>query len=130
PCPCLRGASRTAMRLRGGMGKGKGRGMFMNGVVPRYDAPTMPVPVPRERVVQIFHKAGGRPLKAKDVGKGLGLHADDRSEVRDLLRFLTDDGVLVQLEGKRYVLAGASNAHKGAVQRKATGSGWFIPDDK
>ena len=90
----------------------------------------MPVPVPRERVVELFQKAGGRPLKAKDVGKSLGMHADDRGEVRDLLRFLADDGVLVQLEGRRYVLAGAGNAHKGVVQRKASGSGWFIPDDK
>ncbi|HEY4220944.1 MAG TPA: RNB domain-containing ribonuclease, partial [Myxococcota bacterium] len=90
----------------------------------------MPVPVPRERVVEFFKKQAGRPQKAKDVGRFLGLGADDRSSVRDALRTLADEGVLAALDGKRYVLAGASNAHRGVVQRKASGSAWFIPDDK
>jgi ribonuclease R len=90
----------------------------------------MPVPVSRERVVDLFKKQGGRSLKAKDVGKALGLSADDRSAVRNALADLADEGVLVQLEGRRYALAGESNAHKGLVQRRATGSAWFIPDDK
>ena len=33
----------------------------------------MPVPVHRERVLDLFQKAHGRPLKAQDVGKSLGL---------------------------------------------------------
>jgi ribonuclease R len=90
----------------------------------------MPVPVPRERLVQFFQSQKGRPQKAKDVGKHLGLSADDRAAVRNALNTLVDEGVLVQLEGRRYVLAGASDAHKGSVQRKASGSGWFIPDDR
>lgn len=90
----------------------------------------MPVPVSRERVIDFFKKQGGHPQKAKDVGKALGLSADDRSVIRLALSALADEGVLVQLEGRRYVLAGESNAHKGAVQRKQSGSAWFIPDDK
>src|SRR3954470_22711116 len=97
---------------------------------PAYMTAIMPVPVPRERVIEFFKSQRGRPQKAKDVGRFLGLDADDRAVVRDALRELADEGLLVQLEGKCFVLAGASNAHKGVVQRKATGSAWFIPDDK
>ncbi len=90
----------------------------------------MPVPVPRDRVVQFFRKHAGKPQKAKDVGRFLGLNADDRSVVRQALQDLADQGVLVQLEGKRFVLAGAGDAHKGVVQRRPGGACWFIPDDK
>jgi ribonuclease R len=90
----------------------------------------MPVTVPRDRILTFFARQGGRPQKAKDVGKALGLSADDRSSVRAALNALVDEGVLTMLEGRRYVMAGESNTHKGTVQRKATGSAWFIPDDK
>jgi ribonuclease R len=91
----------------------------------------MAVPVPRDRVLDIFKKANGRSLKAKDVGKGLGLSADDRSVVCTALSELADEGALVQLEGRRYALPGEqAGAHRGFVQRKPSGSAWFIPDDK
>ena len=91
----------------------------------------MAVPVPRDQVLELFKKANGRSLKAKDIGKGLGLSADDRSAVRATLHELCDQGLLSQLEGRRFVLPGEDvSAHKGYVQRKPSGSAWFIPDDK
>jgi ribonuclease R len=90
----------------------------------------MPVPLDPARVVAVFHKQQGKPLKAKDVSKALGLDADDRGVVRDALLELSRKGTLIALEGKRYVLPGKVDAYPGTVQRKASGVGWFIPDDR
>ncbi|MDP2339433.1 MAG: ribonuclease R [Deltaproteobacteria bacterium] len=97
----------------------------------------MPVTLSPESVLAVLEDAGGRPLKAKDVSRALGLGADDRSEVRDALRALVDEGKAQQLEGRRFVVAGATagkgsakSGVAGVVQRKASGVGWFIPDDK
>lgn len=90
----------------------------------------MPIPVDPARVVALFQHHKGKPLKAKDVGKALGLPADDRGIVRDALKELARRGALVPLDGKRYVLPGDIDAHPGTVQRKASGVGWFIPDDR
>ena len=95
----------------------------------------MPVTVSPDRVLAVLQEAGGRPVKAKDVSRALGLGADERSEVREALRGLVDDGKAEQLEGRRFVVAGARKKDArtgvtGVVQRKASGVGWFIPDDK
>ncbi|MBI1945605.1 MAG: ribonuclease R [Deltaproteobacteria bacterium] len=90
----------------------------------------MPAALPPDRVLHVFRQAPKKPLKAKDVGKALSLPADDRSEVRAALQTLVAAGKLVQLEGKRFVLPGETGGHRGSVMRKASGSGWFIPDDR
>jgi ribonuclease R len=100
-----------------------------------------------DRVFSVL-SAAGRPLKAKDVSALLGLSADDRGAVRDTLRGLVEAGRVVQLEGRRFAVVGAAVASPGGpegarastsrggggvpgvVQRKASGVGWFVPDDK
>ncbi|MBM4280610.1 MAG: VacB/RNase II family 3'-5' exoribonuclease [Deltaproteobacteria bacterium] len=102
----------------------------------------MPETVAPERVFSVL-SAAGRPLKAKDVCAELGLSADDRAPVRDALRALVHQGRVAQLEGKRFVVIGAAvspgnedraarhtGGVAGVVQRKPSGIGWFIPDDK
>ena len=84
----------------------------------------MPIPLDPARVVAIFQQQKGKPLKAKDISKALGMSADDRGAVRDTLRELATRGTLVSLDGKRYVLPGDIDAHPGIVQRKASGVGW------
>lgn len=90
----------------------------------------MPAALSPDRVLSVFQASPQKPLKAKDVGKALGLPADDRAEVRAALQALVGAGKIVQLEGRRFVLPGDAGAHRGTVQRKASGSGWFIPDDR
>ncbi len=103
----------------------------------------MPETLTPERVLAVLEEAGGRPLKAKDVSKALGLGADDRGEVRAALRQLVDDGLAEQLEGRRFAVVDKAAAGKGGkggsrsgsgvegvVQRKASGVGWFVPVDK
>lgn len=90
----------------------------------------MPAAIPPDRILQVFQKNKTQPLKAKDVGKALGVPADARSEVRAALLALVDAGTLVALEGRRFALPGDAGAHRGSVVRKASGSGWFIPDDR
>ncbi len=93
----------------------------------------MPIPVAPDAVLDALEKnqkqGGGRPLKAKDISRALGLSADDRSSVRNAIQRLVEDGRVVQLEGRRFVLPAQGSVLKGKVQRKASGSGWFIPDD-
>jgi ribonuclease R len=103
--------------------------------------------------------AAGEPLKAKEVARLLGVAADDRALVRAVLRQLVGEGRVVALPGRRFVtaaatsgppetitgvpLAGPGDAERrgivavaghrgvlGVVQRKVSGIGWFIPDDK
>ncbi|HEY1100138.1 MAG TPA: ribonuclease R, partial [Myxococcota bacterium] len=94
----------------------------------------MSVSVLNDRVLAVLVAADGKPLKAKDVSRALDLSSDDRGSIRQALFDLVDDGRATQLEGRRFVAAGKGDknngAIKGSVQRKASGVGWFIPDDK
>ncbi len=93
----------------------------------------MPATLSPDRVLAVLEDAAGRALKAKDVSRALGMGADDRAEVREVLRALVDDGRAQQLEGGRFVVAGKGGRAAGVVgvvQRKASGVGWFVPDDK
>src|SRR3954451_22854044 len=90
----------------------------------------MPVPVDTQTLMDALQQQDGRPLKAKDISHLLGLTADDRSSVREALRQLVAEGQLIQLEGRRFTLPRAGTVLKGTVERKATGTAWFLPDDK
>lgn len=93
----------------------------------------MPENLTPDRVLAVLKEAAGRPLKAKDISRLLDLRPDDRSDIRAVLRDLVDDGKAVQLESRRFVHASApvkGAGIAGVVQRKASGVGWFVPDDK
>jgi ribonuclease R len=86
-----------------------------------------------ERVLAVLVAARGKPLKAKDISRELQLGADDRGTIRQSLFDLVDEGRAAQLEGRRFVAGAANpdaNGIKGTIQRKASGVGWFVPDDK
>jgi ribonuclease R len=103
----------------------------------------MPATVAPDRVFSVL-AAAERPLKAKELSTLLGVPADDRGVVRDALRALVQAGRVTALEGRRFVATGAVVADRrgpapepsrgggvpGVVQRKASGVGWFVPDDK
>ena len=86
--------------------------------------------VSRAAVLKALQQFDGQPVKAKDVSKALGLLADDRGTVRDALKDLADEGAIVALEGRRFALPSAVKGVQGIVQRKSSGVGWFIPEDK
>ena len=93
----------------------------------------MSVSALNERVLAVLSASSGRPLKAKDVSRALELDADDRGSIRQALFDLVDEGKAAQLEGRRFILATAESAAagiKGSIQRKPSGVGWFVPDDK
>jgi ribonuclease R len=96
-------------------------------------APMSTSPTLRAQVLAVLHAATGQALKAKDVSKVLGLSHDDRGDIRHVLFDLVDEGLAVQLPGRRFASAAAERPDagiKGTVQRKPSGIGWFVPHDK
>lgn len=88
----------------------------------------MSLPLDRDAVLAAFRADPERPLKAKEVSRFLELPADERSALRAMLYVLVDDGDLVQLPGRRFLLASQNLLLEGKVSRTARGFGWFIAD--
>jgi ribonuclease R len=87
----------------------------------------------RSQVLAVLHAAAGQALKAKDVSRVLGLSHESRGDIRHVLFDLVDEGLCVQLPGRRFASTATERPDaglKGSVQRKASGSGWFIPHDR
>src|SRR5688500_18298508 len=95
----------------GGRGRGRERGQRRTGSL--LGSAAMPTPVDPAAVLALLEENDGRPVKAKELSKRLGLSADDRSTVREALRTLVAEGRVIQLEGRRYVLPRAGSVLSG-----------------
>ncbi len=68
--------------------------------------PPAPEPLTRERVLEALRKAGGKAQK-RDIARELGIGADQKKELRHILRELEESGALGRTGRKRYADAQA-----------------------
>jgi ribonuclease R len=90
----------------------------------------MALPIDRDSILAAFEQDPDRPLKVREVGRFIGVSADDRKELRAMMRVLTEEGDLEVLPGKRYVVAGQGEMAEGLVTLNGRGLGFVILGDK
>ncbi len=87
----------------------------------------MPLPTPEEIVDYL--QAAGRPLKSKELAKGLGVPTEDYPEFKDDLQRLEDNGTLYRVQHQRYAAPGKINLVVGRLRTIRSGAGFVIPDN-
>jgi ribonuclease R len=70
----------------------------------------------------------GKPITVRDIVRRLGLDADGRHELKDVLRRLIADGAVVKIHGTRIGLPDRMNLVVGRLTANAGGFGFVVPD--
>lgn len=81
----------------------------------------------RSTVLEFFAANPERPWHEQDISRKLNL--DDRSELRNLLNELTEDGALIRTRRRTYGLPEEMNLVVGRLQVTAGGNGFVILDE-
>jgi ribonuclease R len=87
------------------------------------------MPIPAETIVEYLRTSAGRPLKAKELAKGLGVATQDYSEFKARLAELERDGLLYRARSQRYAAPERINLLVGRLQTIRGGAGFVIPDE-
>ena len=69
-----------------------------------------------------------RPLLLREILRRLGLEKEQRRQVREYLRDLTDQGKVVRIRGNRYGLPSKMNLIVGRLKTHPEGYGFVIPE--
>ncbi|MBI4540600.1 MAG: ribonuclease R [Gemmatimonadetes bacterium] len=86
------------------------------------------VPSPQE-VIDYLKSQAGRPLKAKELARGLGVAARDYPDFKALLVSLERDGVLYRVRKQRYAVPERINLVVGRLETTRAGDGWVVPSE-
>lgn len=87
------------------------------------------MPIPDEQIVDYLRTTAGRPLKAKELAKGLGVPNDDYTEFKARLAELEREGLLYRARSQRYAAPERINLLVGRLQTIRGGAGFVIPED-
>ena len=82
-----------------------------------------------ETIVDFLRSAAGRPLKAKELARGLGIAQADYAEFKALLAKMEDEGLLYRVQRQRYAAPEKINLVVGRLQTIRGGAGFVIPDE-
>lgn len=82
-----------------------------------------------EQVVEYLRTKAGRPLKAKELARGLGVSAQDYPEFRGLLGRLENEGLLYRVRRQRYAAPEKINLVAGRLQTIRSGAGFVVAED-
>jgi ribonuclease R len=83
---------------------------------------------PRQ-IVEFLRTEAGRPLKAKELAKALGVPQGGFAEFREQLDRLEADGVLYRVQRQRYAAPERINLLVGRIQTTRAGAGFLVPED-
>ncbi|HEX6589038.1 MAG TPA: ribonuclease R [Longimicrobiales bacterium] len=86
------------------------------------------MPIEPQHIVDHLREQSGRPLKAKELAKALGVANDDYSEFKELLRRLEDEGAIYRVKQQRYAAPQKINLVVGRLQTIRSGAGFVSPD--
>jgi len=86
-------------------------------------------PVERDRVLEYLRSKANRPMRAKELARGLEVSQDDYRAFRRLLDALESDGVIVRQRKGRYAVPEQFDLVAGRVQVTRKGDGFVIPDE-
>jgi ribonuclease R len=87
------------------------------------------VPVSPESIVEYLRTEAGRPLKAKELARGLGIDSRDYPEFRSLLARMEREGLLYRVRRQRYAAPEKINLVVGRLQTIRSGAGFVIGED-
>lgn len=87
------------------------------------------MPIGAEQVIEYLRSRAGRPLKAKELSRGLGIKSRDYAEFRDLLRHLEHEGLIYRVRKQRYAAPEKINLVAGRLQTVRNGAGFVVTDD-
>lgn len=87
------------------------------------------MPIPDEQIIEYLRTTAGRPLKAKELAKGLGVSTHDYSEFKARLAELEREGLLYRARSQRYAAPERINLLVGRLQTIRGGAGFVIPED-
>ena len=81
-----------------------------------------------DRIMQLVEHPDYRPLDKVEMSKALRMHSSERRELREALRALEDEGLLVLLKKDRYGLPRSENLLTGKLQVHRNGAAHFLPE--
>lgn len=87
------------------------------------------MPVPAEKIVEYLRTTAGRPLKAKELAKGLGVSTADYPDFKELLVELEGEGLLYRARSQRYAAPERINLLVGRLQTIRGGAGFVVTED-
>jgi ribonuclease R len=87
------------------------------------------VSVPPQKIVDYLRHHSDRPLKAKELAKGLGVATGDYQDFKSQLKRLEDDGVLYRVKAQRYAVPRKLNLVVGRLQTIRSGAAFVLPED-
>lgn len=87
------------------------------------------MPIGADRVIEYLRTKAGRPLKAKELARGLGIPNHDYAEFRALLDRLEQEGMLYRVRKQRYAAPEKINLVVGRLHTIRNGAGFVVTDD-
>jgi ribonuclease R len=82
-----------------------------------------------EQILGYLRSKAGKPLKAKELARDLGVEAADYPDFRKLLRKMEREGLLYRVQRQRYAAPEKINLVAGRLQTIRSGAGFVIPDE-
>jgi ribonuclease R len=86
------------------------------------------MPISSDRIVEYVRSEAGRPLKAKELAKALGVPSAEYAEFRSLLQRLEAEGELYRVQRQRYAAPDRINLVVGRIQTTRSGAGFVTPE--
>ncbi|HEX6939632.1 MAG TPA: ribonuclease R [Longimicrobiales bacterium] len=87
------------------------------------------MPIRADAIIDYLREKAGRPLKAKELARGLGVAEVDYPEFKALLQRLEDEGLLYRVKKQRYAAPEKINLVVGRLQTIRSGAGFVVPED-
>jgi len=87
------------------------------------------MPIPADTIVNYLRTIAGRPLKAKELARGLGISTQDYPEFKAKLAELEQQGLLYRARSQRYAAPERINLVVGRLQTIRGGAGFVVPDE-
>jgi len=86
-------------------------------------------PVERDLVLEFLRSKANRPMRAKELARGLDIGQEDYRAFRRLLASLETDGAIVRQRKGRYAVPEQFDLVAGRLQVTRKGDGFVIPDE-
>ena len=83
-----------------------------------------------DRIVDHLAEKAKRPLKQKEIARGLDVGDDRYPELKESLKRLTDEGRIYKIKGQRYAVPEQINLVVGRMDSTKKGAGFVVPDRK
>lgn len=86
------------------------------------------MPVDAGTVVEYLRSVAGRPLKAKELARGLGIGSEDYPEFKARLAEWVDEGLIYRGRRQSYMAPDKINLVVGRLQTIRSGAGFVVPE--